>query len=140
LLVVQWRKRKKGTPRQIGQAFPIDESQQKKKGLLDKIRGRFAGNREGRPERKYLERLREIIREHTETGEERLANGIITEADAQYLEKKGLIKFDPYTEDIVLTQAGQVYLLGERVKQKQRAAKSLTEQEKEWMHRRIEEA
>ena len=35
--MVQWRKRKRGTPNQIGQAFPLEkESMQQKKGLTEK--------------------------------------------------------------------------------------------------------
>jgi hypothetical protein len=129
--LVQWRKRKQGSPRQIGQAFPLDESQQKKKGLLDRLRGRFAGHHEGVHEHEYVERLRELIHEHTESGEERLADGILTEADAEYLEKRGLITIDPMTEDISLTEQGQIYMLGERAKQKKKMVKSLTEFEKD---------
>jgi hypothetical protein len=129
--LVQWRRRKKGSPRQIGQAFPIDESQQKKKGALSKLRERFAGKTHGRQEHEYMEKLKDLIRERTETGEQRLMDGVLTEGDAEYLQKKGLIEIDPYTDNISLTEAGQVYFLGEKMKEKKKVLKSLTEMEKD---------
>ena len=37
---MQWRRRKRGTPNQIGQAFPLErQSMQHKKRLLPKLRG-----------------------------------------------------------------------------------------------------
>ncbi len=137
--LVQWRRRKHGTPRQIGQTFPIDESQQKKKGLLDKVKERFAGQEHGRQERKYVEKLRELIAEHTEPKESKLLNGIITEADAEYLAKRGLIQIDPYTDNISLTEAGTVYFLGEKMKEKKQVLKSLTEMEKDMILAKREE-
>lgn len=116
--MVDWRRRKHGSPRQIGQAFPVDgESQQHKKGLLDRIRG--FGDKHGSQEHEYLERLREVISEHTKPTESRLMDGILTESDAKYLEEKGLIKVDEYTDNISLTEAGQVYFFGEKMKEKE---------------------
>ena len=82
--MVQWKRRKKGTPRQIGQPFIVDESQQKKKGLLDKIKAKYASGHKS-PEHKYLERLREYINEQGSPKEKKLMEGILTESDAQYL-------------------------------------------------------
>ena len=92
-------------------------------------------------ENKYLEQLRKSIKEHTNPKESKLIDGILTESDAEYLAKKGLIKIDPYTDDITLTEAGQVYFLGEKMKQKKKVLKSLTEKEKEWImkNRELEE-
>jgi hypothetical protein len=129
--MVQWRKRKRGTPNQIGKPFPVDkESVQQKKGLLDKLRGRFSGKHVGTHEHKYLEQLRDLIKEHTDPKESKLIDGILTESDAEYLAKKGLIEIDPYTDDISLTEAGQAYFLGEKMKEKKKVLKSLTEMEK----------
>jgi hypothetical protein len=103
----------------------------RKKGLLDRLRGRFAGKHVGEPEKKYLGQLRDLIKEHTDPKESRLIDGILTESDAEYLAKKGLIRIDPYTDDISLTEAGQVYFLGEKMKEKKKVLKSLTEMEKD---------
>jgi hypothetical protein len=124
--------------------FPIDESSQKKKGALAKLRERFAGTKHGRHENEYMERLKALIREHTTPTEEKMLNGIITEADAQYLEKKGLIKIDPMTEDISLTDEGIVYFLGKQMQRNEIEAKkerpvSLTAQEKAWLRKKVDE-
>jgi hypothetical protein len=129
--LVQWKRRKHGTPRQIGQAFPIDESTQKKKGALSKLRERFAGASHGRQEHEYLDKLRDLIKDHTSPREATLMNGIISDQDAEYLQKKGLIEIDPYTDNISLTEQGQIYFLGQKMKEKKKVLKSLTEMEKD---------
>jgi hypothetical protein len=140
----EWRRRKKGSPRQIGQPFIVDESSQKKKGALSKLRERFAGNEHGRQENEHLERLKALIKEHTTPTEEKMLNGVITEADAEYLERKGLIKIDPMTEDISLTDKGTVYFLGKQMQRNAIEAKknqhvSLTAQEKAWLRKKVDE-
>jgi hypothetical protein len=129
--LVQWRRRKKGSPRQIGKPFPLDESMQKKKGLLDTLRGRFAGKHTSPYDNQRVDALKELIRDHLKSDEERLAGDILTESDARYLERKGLISVDPYTDAITLTEKGQVAFLGEKMKQRSKALKSLTELEKD---------
>jgi len=139
ILLVQWRRRTKGSPRQIGQSFPLEgESQQKKKGLLDRIRGMNMGKRTGSQEHAYLERLRDLVKDKTD-GDAKLMNGIITEGDAEYLEQRGLITVDPYTDNLSLTEAGQVYFLGHMVKEKKKVLKSLTEWEKDQILEQREE-
>lgn len=64
-----------------------------------------------------------MIRESTETGEQRLLDGILTEGDAEYLQKKGLIEIDPYTDNITFTEAGHVYFLGEKMKEKKEGSR-----------------
>ena len=139
--MVQWRRRTKGSPRQIGQAFPVDESTQKKKGLLDRIRGMNKGkSHTGSREHEDLERLKEAVRNNTNP-DAKLMNGVLTEDDAEYLQKRGFIEIDPFTDNISLTEEGQVHFLGEKMKEKKKVLKSLTEMEKDMIleKREVEE-
>jgi hypothetical protein len=138
ILLVQWRRRKKGTERQRGLPFPIDESSQKKKGALAQLRERFAGQKHGRRENEYVEKLKELIKEHTKTGEDRLSGGIITPEDAEYLEKRGWANIDPYTDQLILTEEGQVILLGKKIQEKKKVLQSLTDWETEMLLKRRE--
>jgi hypothetical protein len=106
--MVQWRKRKRGTPNQIGKPFPVDkESAQQKKGLLDKLRGRFSGKHVGTHEHKYLEQLRDLIKEHTDPKESKLIDGILTESDAEYLAKEGLSRLTRTQTTFLLRKQGR---------------------------------
>lgn len=137
--MVKWRKRKQGTPKQIGQAFPLDDkSQQQKKGLLDAIKGKL-GYGHASPESKYLNMLRDKLAEFSKTPEERLPDGIFSDSEAEYLEKKGLIKVDPLTEDMSLTPEGQVVLAKETLKKREHALRTLTEYEKELIMKKREQ-
>jgi hypothetical protein len=93
---------------------------QQKKGFLDKLRGMFTGKHVGTNENKYLEQLRDLIKEHTDPKEAKLINGILTGLDTEYLARKGLITIDPYTDEISLNEAGQAYFLGEKMKEKRK--------------------
>jgi hypothetical protein len=144
ILVPKWLRRKRGTPRQIGQPFIADESQQKKKGMLDKLRERFGGQEHGRQENKYLERLKALIKERTIPKEELLLDGLLTPEDVEYLERKGLAEIDPFTESVVLTDKGVLTFLEKRIARDEKEAKEnppvrLTEKEKAWLRKKVDE-
>jgi len=141
----EWRKRKHGTPRQIGQAFPLEgESQQKKKSALAKVWGNLSGGDRSARTKKFVAAMQELLKPK----EERLMESdILNPEEVKFLVQKGLLSIDD-DEEIQLTAKGIKYLADRRAKKhpeeyviregEEPHVKSLTEKEREWMRREDE--
>lgn len=139
--MVQWRKRKHGTPRQIGQPFPIEgESQQKKKSALTKLWGNLSGGDRSARTKKFVAVMQELLKPK----EERLMESdILNPEEVKFLVQRGLLSIDG-NDEIELTAKGIKYLADTRAKRHpeeyvmregEEPHVRLTQKEKEWMHR-----
>jgi hypothetical protein len=141
----EWRRRKRGTPRQIGKPFPIEgESQQQKKGLLPKIIGRFQGDHRSPREKAFYEKIKNAIRPKEDKMLLDKEAEIFSPEDMQFLQDKGLIEIDDYSGDIELTAKGIEYIYKRRIQKRPEELEKdgsirLTSKEREWMHRKLEE-
>lgn len=130
---MQWRRRTRGTKRQIGQAFPLErESMQHKKGLLPKLRGMANSER--------MKALREAYNEALKPKEQKLLESdILNPEEIKYLTDKGLMSIDDDGE-VELTAQGIAYLQKRRMKERPQEYDTrdgqphpkLTEKVKEW--------
>jgi ATP-dependent protease HslVU (ClpYQ) ATPase subunit len=133
--LTDWRKRKHGTPRQIGQAFPVDEaSTQKKKSALKKIVGNLNGSDRSMRTKKFVEGMKEILKSKDQ---KLMESEILTPNDVTLLCDRGLLEIDD-DDEIKLTAKGIAFLQKQRQKEKPREyTKSgqvrLTEQNKKWL-------
>ena len=135
---MQWRRRKTGTPRQIGQAFPVDrESMQHKKGLLPRLRGMANSEK--------MKALKETYSETIKPKEQKLLESdILTPDEIKYLVDKGLISIDD-DEEIQLTAQGIAYLQKRRMQEKPQEydmkdghpTPRLTEKVKDWEEKEL---
>jgi mannose-1-phosphate guanylyltransferase len=141
--MVSWRKRKHGSPRQIGQAFPVEkESMQQKKGMLDKIRGRLSGDHRSQREQDFIDRIKDAIK--TKDEKYLVDNDILDPSQMEYLQEHGYIEVDPYSENVELTAKGIQYIYKKRMQRKPDEFEkdgnvSLTAKEKEFMKRKLDE-
>lgn len=141
--MVQWRKRKTGTPRQIGQAFPVDkESMQQKKGMLSKISGRLSGDHRSHREQEFIDKIKDAIKPKEE--KYLVDNDVLNPDQMEYLQEHGFIEVDPYSESVELTAKGIQYIYKKRMQRKPDEFEkdgnvSLTAKEKEFMKRKLDE-
>jgi len=137
---MQWRRRNRGTPRQIGQAFPVDEeSQQKKKRALGKLWGNLSGKDRSMRTKKFVEGLQQLLKPK----EDRLmASEILSPNDVKLLVDRGLLEIDD-SDEIQLTAKGIKFINDKRMTEKpseytnsgnvKLSKGTLTEQYKKWM-------
>lgn len=142
---MQWRRRVRGTKRQIGTAFPVEgDSQQHKKGLLPKIMGRISGDHRSEREKEFIEKLKNALKPKEEKMLIDDTNEIFTPDDMSYLQDKGLIEVDDYSGDIELTAKGIEYIYRKRIQKRpeeiERENKTkLTDLERKWMRQKLAE-
>lgn len=113
--MVQWRKRKVGTPRQRGQAFPVeDESPQKKRSALSKVMGHLSGGDRSMREKKFIEGMKQMLK----SKDQKLLDEseILTPNDVKVLCDRGLLEIND-DDEIAITLKGYKYLMDLRKKE-----------------------
>ena len=139
----EWRRRKRGPPRQVGQAFPVDkESMQQKKSMLSKISGRLSGDHRSHREQDLIDKIKSAIKPKEE--KYLVDNDVLNPDQMDYLQEHGFIEVDPYSENVELTAKGIQYIYKKRMQRKpdefeKDGGVSLTAKEKEFMKSKLDE-
>jgi hypothetical protein len=133
--MTDWRKRKHGTPEQVGKPFPVDgESQQHKKSALSKLVGNLSGGDRSARTKKFVEGLKQVLR----SKEDKLMteSEILTPNDVKLLCDRGLLEIND-DDEIKITAKGLAFLQKQRQKERpneftKNGQVKLTEQNKRW--------